>query len=240
MQHRPAYFGRAELVRLLLDRGADPDRADLQWGSTALAWATVGSGERPGYGPAGDWIATVTTLLDSGVSRQGAWVAGKPPSEDVAAPLAGYGIGEADEPPPPRPADQPEDLPDQDPTVARQVAERLRAAFDTADLDLLAAILHPDVRWGGGPAGCHNRAQVLEWYRVLHAQGVTSRVTEVAVYGDAVLLGLDVTRPAEHPRADRSAHAYQVFRLADGAVSYIHDHPNRDHALASLTTSESG
>ena len=250
--HAAAYSGRAELVRLLLARGADLDRADLQWGSTPLAWATVGSGERPRYSPAGDWIATITTLLDAGASRQGAWVAGKPPSEDVAALLAGYGIGEADEPSPARPSGQLEDHPDsdankdpdkdpdRDPAVVRQVAERLRAAFDTADLDLLASVLHPDVRWGGGPAGCHTRAQVLEWYQVLHANGVTSQVTELAVHGDAVLLGLSVTRPADHPRADRPAHAYQVFRLADGAVIDILDHPNRDDALASLATSRPG
>jgi hypothetical protein len=159
--HAAAYCGRAGLVRLLLTRGADPDRADLQWGSTELAWATIGSGERPHYSPDGDWIATTTTtLLEAGASRRDAWVAGKPPSEDVAALLAGYGIGEADEPSPARPPGDLPDLPDpdRDPAVVRQVAERLRAAFDTADLDLLASVLHPDVRWGGGPAGCHTPA----------------------------------------------------------------------------------
>jgi len=56
--HAAAYCGRAELVGLLLARGADLDRADLQWGSTALAWATVGD----------DWntstIAAIRKMLD--------------------------------------------------------------------------------------------------------------------------------------------------------------------------------
>jgi hypothetical protein len=53
-----------------------------------------------------------------------------------------------------------------------------------------------------------------------------------------VVLGLAVTRPADYP--DRPAHAYQAFRLADGAVIDIQDHPNRDDALASLTTDQPG
>ena len=46
--HSAAYTGNAELVRLLIDAGADVDGRDARFDSTPLAFATVGSGERAG------------------------------------------------------------------------------------------------------------------------------------------------------------------------------------------------
>jgi ankyrin repeat protein len=236
--HAGAYCGRVDVVRLLLARGADVGRRDRQWQATALTWATVGSGERPHYSPDsphGDWPATVTVLLEAGVPRDGAWLAGKPPSEQVAALLTGYGIGEEpdkepdDEPSSPSPAPSaPSAATATD--AARLVAERLRAAFDTADGDLLAAVLHPDVRWGSGPAGCHNRAHVVEWYQVLRTQGVRATVRETAVDGDTVVLGLAITQPGHDDRTDQPDLIYQAFRVADRVVVEIRDHPDRQSA----------
>jgi hypothetical protein len=212
--HAAAYTGRAEVVGLLLARGADLDGPDRQWGATALAWASVGSGERPRHAPDGDWPATVRLLVDAGARRAGAWVAGKPPNDEVAAVLAGYGIGEPDEQPPPVPAPAT--------PATRTVAAALRAAFDTADEQALAALLHPDVRWGGGPAGCHSRAQVLEWYQVLHARGVHATVRETTIVGDTVILGLAVSQSGRPP-ANGGDLFYQAFTVADGAVVEIRD-----------------
>ena len=50
------------------------------------------------------------------------------------------------------------------------VAAGLTAAFSVGDLDQLAPLLAPDVRWGGEEdtaQTCHGRTQVLAWYRRL-------------------------------------------------------------------------
>jgi ankyrin repeat protein len=95
--HAAAYAGRSTIVALLLSRGADVRAPDGQWGSSALAWATVGSGERPRYARDADWIGTVRTLLAAGSPVGDAWIGGKPPSEEVAAFLVEHGVDEPDE-----------------------------------------------------------------------------------------------------------------------------------------------
>jgi ankyrin repeat protein len=95
--HAAAAAGSVEVVRLLIGRGADLDARDGQWQATALAWATVGSGSQLGHNPAPDWPGTVRLLIEAGVSLDGAWVGGKPPSPEVAEVLSSYGIGPDDE-----------------------------------------------------------------------------------------------------------------------------------------------
>ena len=80
--HAAAGAGNAETVRLLLHHGSEIDARDANFDGTPLGYATVGSGEQGGEG--GDWVATIGLLLAAGASREGAWVANKPPSEDVA------------------------------------------------------------------------------------------------------------------------------------------------------------
>ena len=96
--HTAAYAGNAEAVRLLLDAGADPEARDARFGATPLAYATVGSGERAGQ--PGNWIEVVRVLVDAGASRDGVWIAGKPPGEEVIDLLQSYGIRPDDEPEP--------------------------------------------------------------------------------------------------------------------------------------------
>ena len=88
--HAAAYHGNAAGVRVLLAAGAEVDARDEQFESTALTFATVGSGERAGK--PGDWTGTVRLLIEAGASTGGVWVTGKPPSEEVADLLTRYGI----------------------------------------------------------------------------------------------------------------------------------------------------
>jgi ankyrin repeat protein len=88
--HTAAYHGNAEVVRLLIDAGADLDARDARFDGTPLAYATVGSGERAGR--PGNWAETIRLLIDAGASRDDAWVPGKPPGEEVIALLRSYGI----------------------------------------------------------------------------------------------------------------------------------------------------
>lgn len=96
--HAAAAAGSVEVVRLLLDRGADLDACDTTFGSTPVVWATVGSGMRLGRSPHPDWVATVQLLIDAGAAIEGAWLTGvKAPSSEVATLLRSYGSSEPTE-----------------------------------------------------------------------------------------------------------------------------------------------
>ncbi|TMC02596.1 MAG: hypothetical protein E6J41_29755 [Chloroflexi bacterium] len=201
--HAAAYRGRVEMVRLLIEAGADVERRDGQWQSTPICWAAVGSGEHPRPDWPADWVATVRALLAAGASTRDAIVEGKPPSREVAA-LLRAPVG-------------PPAAPDEPPAVDRELLDRmagqLRIAFESGDVDLLASLLHPDVRWGGGgPRGCWNRTQVLDWYRVLGDRFGPVRVARTAVHDDAVELFVPVPG-----RPDWS----QTFRVAGESIVEI-------------------
>jgi ankyrin repeat protein len=224
--HSAAYAGNAEVVRLLLDAGADVDARDDNFGGTPLAYATVGSGEQAGK--PGDWIGTVRLLIDAGASRDGVWISGKPPSEEVAEVLREYDIGpsqatESD-------TDEHPEIPGSLETgVMADIARHLEAAYADRDLELLASLLHPEVRWSGD---CANKDQVLDWYRALLADGTAAVVESVEVHHDAVLLGLSVSRPAEGARPAPAQHLYQVFSVAGTEIVDIRGYPDRASALA--------
>jgi ankyrin repeat protein len=223
--HTAAYGGHAEVVRRLIDAEADLDARDAHFDGTPLASATVGSGERAGQ--PGQWIETVRLLVEAGASRDGAWIAGKPPSEEVTALLRRYGIT-PDESEPRR--DEREDLPRSIGTgVMADMAHHLGAAYRDGDLDLLGSLLHPQVRWSGE---CNTSAQVLDWYRRLLADGTRPTVESVEVDRDAVVLGITVARQAEGARPAPAERLYQVFRVDDAQVVEIRGYPDRASALA--------
>jgi ankyrin repeat protein len=224
--HNAAYAGNAPVVRLLLHRGADVDARDDRFDSTPLAFATVGSGEQAGT--PGDWIETVRLLVDAGASPDRAWVPAKPPSEEVMDLVQIYGFT-ADEPTEP-PAAQPTPPPGSVGTgVMAEIAGHLEAAYRDRDLELLGSLLHPEVRWTGL---CQNRAQVLDWYRGLLAEGTVAEVESVEVDRDAVLLGLSVARQAVGTRPAPPQQLCQVFTIADDQVVDIRAYPDRIGALA--------
>jgi ankyrin repeat protein len=226
--HSAAYAGNAEVVRLLLERGAEVDVRDARFEATPLAFATVGSGEQPGK--PGDWIQTVRLLVDAGASRNGAWISGKPPSDEVMDLVRLYGIT----------LDEPHDhekKQDNDPPVVAgtgvmaDVACHLEAAYRDFDLDLLESLLHPQVRWTGL---CGNRAEVLDWYRGLVADGTRADVESVEVDRNAVLLRLSAARQAEGARPAPPQRLYQVFTVEDGQVVEIRGYSDRASALARI------
>ena len=231
--HAAAYQGNAEGVRLLLAAGAEVDARDARFDATPLAFATVGSGEQEGE--PGDWVATVRVLLDAGASRLDVWVTGKPPSAAVADLLRGYGItpeqpaatedgGETVEAP--DASDVPAPLGDD---VLSEIARHLEAASRETDLDVLASLLHPEVRWTGL---CRTSAQVLDWYRSALADGTTPTVESVEVDRDAVILGLTLTRPAVGARPAPPHRLYQVFTIEGARIVEIRGYPDRRSALA--------
>ena len=84
--------GSVDVVRLLIDQGADIEAPDATWRSSPLVWASVGSVFKLGHAADPDWVATVQVLIDSGASVENVWIPAKPPSPDVAELLIAHGI----------------------------------------------------------------------------------------------------------------------------------------------------
>ena len=237
--HAAAYHGNAAAVRVLLGAGAEVDARDERFESTALAFATVGSGERAGK--PGDWTETVRLLIEAGASRDGVWITGKPPSEEVADLLMQYGITPGG-PAGPQAAPQDEDEDDDHDHdhdrseapgslgtgVMAEIARQLETVSRDLDLDLLGSLLHPQVRWTGL---CKDRTQVLDWYRAVLAEGIEASVRSVEVDRDAVVLGLAVSRRAQGARPAPPQPLYQVFTVRDAQIVEIHGYPDRASAL---------
>ena len=224
--HNAAYHGNAEVVRLLLTRGVDIDARDGRFDSTALAFATVGSREQAGR--PGDWITTVRLLLDAGASREEIWIAEKPPSGDIADLLRSYGIFPPDVAGAPT-GDESLVAGSIGNGVMAEMAQHLEAAHVHRDLDLLASLLHPEVRWTGD---CTNREQVLVWYRGLLDEGTAATVNNVEVDRDAVILDLSVSGAAEGARPTPPQRLWQVFTVADAQVIDIRGYSDHATALA--------
>jgi ankyrin repeat protein len=223
--HTAAYYGNAEVARLLIDAGADLEGRDARFDGTPLAYATVGSGERAGQ--PGDWIETVRLLIDAGASRDDVWILGKPPSEEVIALLRSYGITPDESGPQ---GDDADDMPRPAGSgVMADVAQHLVAAYRSLDLELLGSLLHPQVRWSGL---CDTSAQVLDWYRQGLADGTRPTVESAEVDRDAVVLGITLSRPAEGARPAPAERLYQVFKVDNGEVIEIRGYPDRASALA--------
>ena len=231
--HAAAYHGNAAGARLLLEAGAPVDARDERFESTALAFATVGSGERAGK--PGDWTGTVRLLIEAGATRDGAWITGKPPSEEVADLLRHYGITPGE---PAGPQSEPRDQDDEHDQgeapgslgtgIMAEIARHLETAARDVDLDLLGSLLHPEVRWTGL---CSDRTQVLDWYRAVLAEGIEARVRSVEVDRDAVVLGLTVGRRAQGARPAPPQPLYQVFTVRDAQIVEIQGYPDRSSAL---------
>jgi ankyrin repeat protein len=213
--HAAAYEGRIEVVRLLVRRGADVDARDRQWDSTPLCWASVGSGEHHIPGQDADWLATMRALLAAGASLDGAWVPGKPPSEEVAELLLGLGVTGEEQA---EPDDEDDDASAADPAVVADLAGRLRTALTTRDLDLLARLLHPDVRWGWGPGGCRSRDQVLAHYASVRDRGVRAEVVDVRPARGAIEVELTVSGGDRQPETVR-----QRFVVTEGSITEIRE-----------------
>jgi RimJ/RimL family protein N-acetyltransferase/ketosteroid isomerase-like protein len=116
--------------------------------------------------------------------------------------------------------------------AAQRLAQQVRQALETADLAAFGALLAPDVHWGppGDPAPpCQNRDQVLSWYRRGRQAGVRAQVSETAVAGDRILVGLRVTG-SRAGRPGGQQDRWQVLTVRDGQVVDIRGFGDRGEA----------
>jgi ketosteroid isomerase-like protein len=117
---------------------------------------------------------------------------------------------------------------------AGAIAQRIRAALSTADLDAFADLLDLRVTWGapGDPTPlCQNREQVLVWYRHGHAEGRRARNVNVVAHGNTLLVSMTVTAPKPTVH-DVDADRWQVLTPADGRVTDIRGYDDEGAARA--------
>lgn len=118
---------------------------------------------------------------------------------------------------------------------SRDVAERVRAALESQDLDSFADLLAPDVRWGptgDEHLGCHNRDEVLAWYRAGRERGQRARVVEFVVVEEHLLVGLVVSNVAAHGEDAGEVARWQVYTIRDDLVADIRGYDERSRAVA--------
>ncbi|MGZ4201848.1 MAG: nuclear transport factor 2 family protein [Thermoleophilaceae bacterium] len=110
-----------------------------------------------------------------------------------------------------------------------ELARRGWEAVQRGDLDAVAALLAPDVKWhGGDPAvGCQNRAEALEFIRQGIARRGPSELVDVMDAGDKVVV---VLRRATGDGETELVANLTTFR--DGKVVEMVRYPSADDALA--------
>jgi len=115
-----------------------------------------------------------------------------------------------------------------------ELADRLRAALDSADVDAVGELLQRLLFWGppdDPTPPCRNRDQVLAWYGRGRAEGVRARVTEVVVGSDKILIGLKVV-PRRSARGGGESDRWQVWTVSGGLAVDIRGFDDRAEAAA--------
>jgi len=116
------------------------------------------------------------------------------------------------------------------------LAERVRLALESGDLDAIRELLDPDARWGApegpGESDCKNRDQVIAWWARARAAGVRAAVTEVTAGAGTLLVGLEVTGNPAATEAGGVAERWQVLTLKGDRIADIRGFEDRATAAA--------
>jgi ketosteroid isomerase-like protein len=119
--------------------------------------------------------------------------------------------------------------------VAESNADRVRQGFAAAvrgDLDAIAALLDPDVKWHGGDpeaeGACRNRAEALDVMRAGLVRLPAVELIDVIDAGDKVVV---IMRPAASS-GQRAAPVANLTTFRDGKVVEMVHYPNPDDAIA--------
>jgi hypothetical protein len=122
----------------------------------------------------------------------------------------------------------------------QRIADTVRVALESADLDEFADLLDPKVTWGapGDPSPpCQTRRQVLAWYQRGRAEGRRARVLDVSTHGDKILISMTVTAgdDAEDAEdAEAETLRWQVLTVANDRVVDIRGYDDEQEASAAV------
>jgi ketosteroid isomerase-like protein len=116
------------------------------------------------------------------------------------------------------------------------LADRVRSALESGDLDDIRKLLAPDARWGapGGSsdADCRNREQVIAWWARARAAGARAVVTEVTAGTGTLLVGLELTGTPAADEAGGAAERWQVLTVRGNRIADIRGFDDRTAAAA--------
>lgn len=114
----------------------------------------------------------------------------------------------------------------------------MRHGYEAAargDLDAIASMLSPDVRWhaaGDDHGGCQNRDQTVTWMREGLGRGVRVDLLEArALDGDRVLALLQRKVPVGDRDEQPPRHG-QIVTFRDGLITEMVAYPSAEEALA--------
>jgi len=116
-----------------------------------------------------------------------------------------------------------------------KLAAQVRAALDTGDLDSYKDLLAADVHWGAAEEpewGCHNRGEVLAWYKAARDNGMGATVNEVVIGTDCLLVGVTVSGTQAADDRGGPAPRWQLLTIEDGYIADICGFDDRDQAAA--------
>ena len=112
-----------------------------------------------------------------------------------------------------------------------EIARRGWQAAQRGDLDVIAELLDPDVKWHAGDptaeGSCQNRAQALEWMRRGSERRAAVELVDVVGAGDKVAVVF--ARPSEQGGTELVAN---VSTFRDGKVIEMVHYPDANDALA--------
>ena len=115
---------------------------------------------------------------------------------------------------------------------AEALARQLKGLLEGGDFDALEGVLDPDVTWAAPDYpddGCHNRSEVLAWWRAAYEAGARAEVTGVEVHGDGLLVSLRVSG-----RAGGSGDRFQALTVGPRGVTSIAGFESHAEALSRL------
>jgi ketosteroid isomerase-like protein len=114
-----------------------------------------------------------------------------------------------------------------------ELARRGWEAAQRGDLDAIAELLDPEVKWHAGDStaegSCQNRAQALEWMRKARSGRALPELVDVVGAGDKV--AVIMARPSEQGGKELVANL-STFR--DGKVVEMVHYPDANDALAAV------
>lgn len=115
-----------------------------------------------------------------------------------------------------------------------ELARRGWEAAGRGDYDLIASLLHPDVKWHGGDptaeGSCQNRNQALQWMQRRQGRGPIPELVDVREAGDKVVL---VLRPPPTAGEEERLTA-NVTTFRDGKVVEMVHYDRAADALAAV------
>jgi hypothetical protein len=117
-----------------------------------------------------------------------------------------------------------------------EIADQIRLAFNTKNLDAFGELLAEDARWGDddNPNKCRSRSDVIATFGRLLRDGVDGEVEETVVGANGIAVQLHVRWP--NPGEDRATNFYHAYLVRDGLVMEIQPYDELRSAVAALSS----